>query len=121
MALEAAADGPTDFQKRPPKQQRLGIRARHVVYLQLFALLPSVLVGRCEEWGCPSLLHAAIVGTGSVIVIFWTAFLFPFAILALLANDHPPERWSWAAARLSFAMSFASLLAVLPLVQSLNN
>jgi len=114
MALDDVIDGPPAYRKSA-KQQRLAIRARHLVYLQLFALIPSVLIGRSEQWGYAFLLEGLVANIAGCVITL-SALAFPLAILVLLVLEHPRERWSWAAAPVSIAMSFAQFLAILPAI-----
>jgi hypothetical protein len=114
MALEDAIDYPTVLRKLPD-DRRVGILARHIVYVQLFALIPSVLIGRCEEFGYGAFLET-MGATGAVPLIAWSALLFPPVTFVIWARHPLQERRSWAAPPLSLAMSFAQLLAVLPSV-----
>jgi len=106
--------------QRSASPRRLAVRIRHIVYLQLLALIPSVFYGRCEQWGFSGILLNGILGSFStpiVVGLAWSALLFPLAVSAFLMRDHPKERWGWVAIPLSIAISFAQFLAIVPLVQ----
>jgi hypothetical protein len=119
MFLEDQIDDLPATQK-PCTQQPSAKRVRWLVYLQLVALIPSIIFGQCERWG-----YAASLETGALATVFGpfllalgcSALLFPFVALAVLKREQPRHWWSWAAVPLSILMSFTQLLAILPLVQ----
>ena len=61
MSSEDEIDEPTSLLEFA---NRLGrpAGARLVVYIQLFALIPCVLIGRCELWCYAELLETGIIG-----------------------------------------------------------
>lgn len=61
MSLFDELDGPMDVRK-PAFPGRVTDRARRVVYLQMFALIPTVLLGRSEEWGYSAILRNGALG-----------------------------------------------------------
>ena len=119
MFLEDQIDHLPATQK-PWIQQRSATQARRLVYLQLLAVIPSIIFGRCEEWG-----YGAVLETGAFGLLFGplvqalscSALLFPLVVLAILKREHRRHQWSWAAFPLSVLISFTQLLAILPLVQ----
>jgi hypothetical protein len=90
------------------------------VYLQLLALIPSIIFGRCEEWGYAAVLESGALGMAFspvVQALTCSALLFPLLILGILKRENPRHWWSWVAVPLSILISFSQLLAILPLVQ----
>jgi hypothetical protein len=106
--------------QKPCIQQPSAKQARRLVYLQLLALIPSIIFGRCEEWG-----YAAVLESGALGMVFspvvqalgCSALSFPLLIFAVLKRENPRHWRSWAAFPLSILISFTQLLAILPLVQ----
>jgi hypothetical protein len=119
MSAEDEIDERTSHLELANRRRRTA-RARLLVYIQLFALILSVLIGRYELWGYSELLETGIIGmlfTPMAVAIFWSALLFPIAVIALLRREKPHERRSWVAAPLSILISLSQILALLPLFQ----
>ncbi len=120
MSAEDEIAEPTSLLELANRHRR-SARARLVVYIQLFALIPCVLIGRCELWGYAELLETGIIGmllfSPMALALSWSALLFPIAVVALLRREKPRERWSWVAAPLSILISFTQILALVPLFQ----
>ncbi len=49
-------EGPIDQQPRPVPPSPLISSARQIVYAQLIAVIPTILLGRSEAWGYGQLL-----------------------------------------------------------------
>ena len=119
MFLEDQIDHLLAIQK-PCTQQPSAKQARRHVYLQLLALIPSIIFGQCEQWGYAAVLETGAVGMvcGPVVLaLYCSALLFPLLIFAVLKRENPRHWWSWAAVPLSILISFTQLLAILPLFQ----
>ena len=94
------------------------IKARNLVYAQLIAVIPSILIGQCEVWGYSELLETSICGVSIepiVGVIAVSGLVFPYLVIALLMIESPGERRSWVALHLSITLSFVQIFAILPL------
>jgi hypothetical protein len=96
------------------------IKARHLVYAQLIAVLPSILLGRCEVWGYSRVLMSGLQGVvlqPVTVVLFFSMSFFPLAIFVRSMNESPREKWAIATLPLSLGLSFVQFLALFPLVQ----
>ncbi len=100
MWLEDENDGP-GMARELISSRGLVAKSRLAVYFQLLALVPIVLVARCEQLGYARFLETAgsgIPGKGFFFALLsLTSCFMPVLILVSLLVEHPRERWSWAA------------------------
>jgi len=117
MSLEDEIDGPTALMKAASRPWPT-LRARHLVYLQLLAVILSVLFGQCERRGYPVILEAldSIFGL-IVLALLGTAPVLPVEMLRALRGAKPRGITTWMAVPPSVAMSLTQILALLPLFQ----
>lgn len=114
MPVTDEMDGFVDKTKIHPTKRRVD-GSRWVVYLQLVALIPSVIIGRSELLQGEQLRPVFEI---AFMYVGWSSFLFPVAAFVLILREGAKQvPLSWAAVPCSLAMSFAQLLAILPLIQ----
>jgi hypothetical protein len=92
--------------------------ARHVIYAQLFAVIPCIVIGRGETLGDNLVIW--VIRAGGVIFLplaFFSVYICPFIVLLWVVTEFPQEKWALWSVPLSFALSFVLLLALLPAVQ----